>query len=84
MSIVESQQQRLTRRIRLSGVGFPQGWGMCDETIRASKAPVEAELERGIVEPEELTRRLKGTAVGEPVRARIAGKIKVWTSPDPQ
>lgn len=44
----------------------------------------QALLKRGMVEPEELTRRLERLDVDEPVRARIAGKIRAWSTSAPQ
>lgn len=41
-------------------------------------------LERGIVEPKELTGRLERLDVDELVRARIGGKIRAWSAPHPQ
>ena len=41
-------------------------------------------VERGIVEPEELTERLERLDVDEPVRARIAGKIRAWSASHPK
>ncbi|MGW8265936.1 MAG: DUF6036 family nucleotidyltransferase [Longimicrobiales bacterium] len=37
-------------------------------------------LERRIVEPAELMKRLEDVNVGEPIRRRIAGKIKAWST----
>ena len=37
-------------------------------------------LERGIVEPGEMMGRLELVDVEEPVRTRIAGKIKAWSA----
>ena len=44
----------------------------------------QALLERGMVEPKELTRRLQRLDVGEPVRARISEKIRAWNTSAPQ
>lgn len=36
-------------------------------------------LERGTVEPAELTKRLDDVDVGEPIRERIAAKVAAWS-----
>jgi hypothetical protein len=44
----------------------------------------EALMERGIVDAEDLTGRLERLDVDEPVRGRIAGKIRAWSASAPQ
>ena len=44
----------------------------------------QALQKRGMVEPEELTRRLERLDVDESVRSRIAGKIRAWSTSAPQ
>jgi hypothetical protein len=44
----------------------------------------QALLEQGIVEPKEVTTRLERTDTEEPVRARIAGRIRAWSASTPQ